>query len=1051
MVTPSTRLPQFLQALVDADESLQRHILERVSAYVAHHGSTAAVSDSPSSTAPLDAVPLWSRPEGFPPLPHTAHARSLTASEQRQPWEPVEMVLMLDVMEVAHRSPSLCQALFFNPTAVIEASASQAVAAWMSCYVASFTEDRPAKEDALAAFCVLGQPRSLPWPWLWCAAMLHRQLVFQVRVLLFRIPSFYAIVTSAAGELAPCNRLPGAHPVSPVIEDSSVLHSGEPNFCTEQSSCILPTPAEVETLPSARSSSAHSLCCTYPSDRFLETSHTVNVIGVVHQVFYEGHSAASPAPWVTLLLLPLAASRPRSAFPKHVKEPPRRREVDLGILSLPQRTAVAVIGGVVVVRGHTQVAGRRAATRAESAVSLRLGGVAEMPLEEYIVATWAAPAQLSAGMLRTNDFLWPSDNSANSVPGEATETSPLATVVVLDHPAPEPAITLPHCPTSAAAVAELGYSKHRDEASLPLTPAEEEAAARAALMCWEGARLALGIESSGHGSDKEEATRVTHFFSVSLDFLVACQLALVSAQMADGVVVLAVDEAAPESLVTRLTRRLDSVAPSATLEVPSSILSCAKPSFFLPSYHTKRVPVPPVSRANTPASAVTAVLGTQMGPPAARQAQHRRLRAERTVSALPPPSYPEILQGGALTHANSRTLVLQRIEATSAPTLKLLQEVLCDEPGDAGDLEVTTRGSMESENALDLCFSSSSYTEGQRQKQIASASSTNPGAATRRLVRREGGQAVKYCATRSALCTVRQGSSLTQKSHLVEFAERCDVVVRPAYDTFRQKAALQGSTVPAFCDLFHSRGEAWLELMGAALMLPLRRAVDNGPSPKPISMETSHARISGPTVSEACSQLLSTYFIAAKALCVEGADASMMKTLVKLTVAHAEWRTRLTIALQQRAGDPSTAFYPSCGATALIDAVVAVGLCDATLHFFTAKTPLGECIFRILESEGWPVLASDYCSVQLPQHLESNARGTHEGTSLQGEPVEPPDWLRLYTEVEHRTRLSPAFMPTTAPQPAAFSILQLVRDMQGHLERTVQQSYRAGSSVEGST
>ncbi|KAG5469312.1 hypothetical protein LSCM1_02527 [Leishmania martiniquensis] len=1041
MAAASARLAQSLQQLVDTDASLQRHILARMTARVALHESKSAASRSVGPVAPFDSVPLWSHPEGFPPLPHTEPPQSQWECELPLRWAPVEMVLMLDVFEVAQRSPITCQTLMLSAAGSVEASASAAVAAWLRAYVAGFLEERRT-EGAVTPSCIEEPTRSLPWPWPWCAAMFHRKVELRVRVLLLRIPSLYAAVTSGRG-LAPGD----APPVRPGIAAPSALHSGEADSLAEELSSILPLSTELEQMPSARLTNTHSPCCAYPCDRFLELWHTVQVVGVVHQVFYEGHSAALPAPWVTLLLLPTTTeSCPQPTLAKWGKEPPRRCEVDLSSLSLCQRSSVAVIGGVVAVRGHAQVARRRAGTKAEAAAPLRLAGAGETPLEEYIVATWATPVQLSTGLLRAPTCSWSSRNCACSVVNEAAGASPMATMAAIDH---LPLGSVAASPEYSRSDFNGGRGKNCGDATLSLTAAEEEAAARASLVFWEGARVALGVEAPEQAPGMDRAAWVAHSFSASLDFLVASQLALVSAQMTEGVLLLVVDEAVPESLLTRILRRLDRVVPSATLEVPSSILTRAKPSFFLPSYRTQRPPTAPAPRRNAPASAPNVVMGAPMGPPTARRALHYRSHTETAVVGPPPPCYPEVLQGGALTHANGRTFVLQRIEAMAAPTLQLLQEALQNEAGDAETMEATVPASQDSECAFDASVTVPPCTEEQQREQQLQTSSTNSCGATRRLIRREGGQTVTYCATHSALCSVRQGASLMQKAKLFEFAARCDIVLRPAYDTHRQSAALQGSIVPAFGKLLHLRGEAWLEMLGAALKFPTHQAATESASRSPTTTAPSGALNEAPTLSEACSRLLSTYFIAAKALCVEGADAGMMKTLVKLTVAHTKWRTRLTMALKQQAGDSIAVSSPTSAATALIDAVAAVGLCDATLHFFTAKTLLGECVFRLMESEAWPILASQDCSAQLPPKPAHDADGILGGASFQGEARGPLDWQQLYAEIEYRTRLESALLQTPEPQSSAFSILQLVQDLQGHLERTMQQTCLAPTMREG--
>ncbi|GET91779.1 hypothetical protein, conserved [Leishmania tarentolae] len=1036
MTTASTYLAESLRQLVDADTSLQRHILERVSAHVAFHESATTFSCSVASKAPADDVPLWSRPAGFPPFPHSAHAKPQLESETYPHWAPIEMVLMLDVFEVAQRYPSACQALFLTSGLCVEASASAAVAAWLSCYVTGFIEERRT-EISVEASDATERTRRFPWPWRWCAEILHGRLKCQVRVLLLRVPRLYNAIASGSGKSAPGDYIVEALPVIAAVADSEAPHSGEADSLTQQLSSILPLSTELEQLPSARLTNTRSTCYAYPSDRFLESSHTVHVIGVVHQVFYEGHSAMLPAPWVTVLLAPTTASLPQPALAKRGKEPPRRREVDLGLLGTPQRGAVAVIGGVIEVRGHTQVARRRVCARAETtSAPLRFCGVAETLLEEYIVATWAVPVQLSRGLLRGNLRSWLSKNSVGSAVEETADGSSLATMVALDSLERGPVASPPLHVSSASESTGVGCWERCNDAAVQLTVAEEEAAARTTLMLWEGARLALGIEAPGQAEVRDGATSVARLFSVSLDFLVASQLALISAQMTDGLVVLAVDEAVPESLLTRLMRRLDRVVPGATLEVPSSVLTRAKPPFFLPSYRMQRLPAPPAWKTKASASAAYAVVGTSTGSSAARRAQNHQMCAERAVTAFPPPCYPETLQGGALTHANGRTLVLQRIEVLPTPTLTLLQEALRDEASDVERVSVPVLDSDGGDRALGVFVTTSPCAEGQWKGESAQTPFTNPAGATRRVIRREGGQAVKYCATHSALCSVRQGALLTQKSQLVEFAERCDVVVRPAYDTRRQTAALKGSTVPAFCKLLHARGEAWLGLLGAALSLPIHIATADDPSANLVATPPTRVLHDTPTLSGACSRLLSTYFMAAKALCVEGADASMMKTLVKLTLAHTEWRTRLTMVLQERRGHPQTASSPTCAETALIDAVAAVGLCDATLHFFTAKTLLGECVFRLLEAEAWSTLTPEYCSALFPQQSEHDVCGTR----VRGEGRGLLDWQQLYAEVEHRTRLVPASVHTAEPQSPDFSILQLAEDLQGHLERTVEQS-----------
>ncbi|RNF04990.1 hypothetical protein TraAM80_04826 [Trypanosoma rangeli] len=105
-----------------------------------------------------------------------------------------------------------------------------------------------------------------------------------------------------------------------------------------------------------------------------------------------------------------------------------------------------------------------------------------------------------------------------------------------------------------------------------------------------------------------------------------------------------------------------------------------------------------------------------------------------------------------------------------------------------------------------------------------------------------------------------------------------------------------------------------------------------------------------PQISPACASLLYSFFFTAKATCAEAVDASMMTTLVKLTCAHALLRQR--VHPSERHGEMRTTVASACAcgakmrenydSTALVDAVVAIALCDASLNFLAGVSLMGE-------------------------------------------------------------------------------------------------------------
>ena len=1128
--TYSASLADALRGLLDATPCLQEHVLQHVTALACSHSR-------PENGAHAEtALPLWSLPAGHPPYPHErwspyhdrashpGHHQHCRSNNENCPdlpdgaaLGPVEMVLTLDIFAVAQASPSAGGALLSTPCTSVDAAAGAAVQMWLHLYalqnresqannsVHFFAQDQNddhavGRQRLSPASAFFASPSPSLWPPVWWAALEAKRVVCNVRVLLLRIPSIYAVLTTEGVPDSDCLLKP------PTVFSSVLKAPGPPsqprpaveatqgseNDSLADLSPITLSSAEGGTAPRLSASSFLSTSLLfvsaalaafpspsfYPSDGFLEVAPVVHVIGVVLQVYFEKRRAATPAPWVTLLLL-----EPYSAVPV-------RRVVDLRRLGTRAVNTVAVLGAVVEVTGHAQVARRPANGRAGGGGGGGYGGGSgEAVLQECIRASWAAAvlrgqAELHSststlvshgGRLGPVSDVSSSPRGRSSLPSAAftdvafqpnAQRAPLRDSAEGERPLRYADFFLRHVPQ----VVEQG----EDSLEVELPSWEEEWAARVALTCWEGARLALGVEAS----EADDACVASALFSTTLDVILAAQLAVFSAQLSEGVVLCVVDEA-PASLLTQMLVALYQVAPAATMEVPTTTLYHARPSLFLPSYRVQHIPAGShlARRSSIPTTAPVSSEEDSMRPPEARRlfmrsrtsSAHLGPSSAASVAAPPPPFFPEVLTGGVLTQASGRALVLQGLEALPAVTLKVLQEALrtADDDADAADdHSVAGLCGMSADGGSFQSFPDTLRTTPAAetaQSVAASAAATNTAirddvshchtdGASRQIIQREGGQSVKYHVTHAAVCSVRQGARLAEKSHLFEFAQRCDVVVRPAYDRRRQGAALQAAVDPSFQRLLRGRHAAWSSCLGESLALPtkLKERADGA--------AWKAGAAAAPTVTEACNRLLSSYFVSAKALCGEATDASMMTTLVKLTVVHAQWRHRLAEGCRRHhAGlayptalqrvEVSKDLETAGRATALIDAVVAVGLCDATLHFFTAKTLLGECVFRLLEREAWSIWeAEDGAAQQRP--LSGDAAQTVCVNSENSDALRwclPPSVPReAMTEVQHlsqqlefRTRLSLSLPPRSndRSQASVFSIEQLAQDLIDHLER----------------
>lgn len=378
--------------------------------------------------------------------------------------------------------------------------------------------------------------------------------------------------------------------------------------------------------------------------------------------------------------------------------------------------------------------------------------------------------------------------------------------------------------------------------------------------------------------------------------------------------------------------------------------------------------------------------GRDAAPSRGTRGRHANPREQ----CVPPSVFAEVIRGGALTHASWRTVVLQSIEELPHETLKLLQDFFLSGPGCSG-VGATTDGP-----AL-------------------------------RVVLREGGQRVPYLAAHSTVCSIRSPAALRPHSPAWGFAQRADMVVAPALDLPRKLLTLWGSTEEHLQRLLSRRGGEWLALLGDSLC-PARLPGGSAPHRSPWPHST-------PLLTEECGNILRTFFVAARALCPDVVHAGMMKTLAKLACSHALLRCRLEHAcVRRRQGDAPPQAGPCI--TALVDAVVSVGLVDATLRLTTGKTLLGECVFSMMERECLPEAVvlerrgNDTAAAAAATDALSFA-DSHSYSCLDDEEQR----LRAFvTDLEWRTRVVLRGDPSvSAGHHHEFSVIDVVGELIDHL------------------
>eukprot|EP00796_Vickermania_ingenoplastis_P004169 gene4169-3010_t len=190
-------------------------------------------------------------------------------------------------------------------------------------------------------------------------------------------------------------------------------------------------------------------------------------------------------------------------------------------------------------------------------------------------------------------------------------------------------------------------------------------------------------------------------------------------------------------------------------------------------------------------------------------------------------------------------------------------------------------------------------------------------------VQRDGGQCCPYHTPAALVFCLRDGSQLLRSSQLFAVAERADVALRPVVAESRLEMWSEALQHEHSATALTARCSAWRQLF--------RRAVDVLRTGDPV-----------PCLTEGCGALLQSYHLAAKAVFGSAVETPLMEKLAKLTTAHAVVRSSLQVAAGHR-GEADAH-------TRLIDALVAIALCDSTLHFITGRTVIGRCLLEAAEA-----------------------------------------------------------------------------------------------------
>ncbi|RNF15609.1 uncharacterized protein Tco025E_05473 [Trypanosoma conorhini] len=223
------------------------------------------------------------------------------------------------------------------------------------------------------------------------------------------------------------------------------------------------------------------------------------------------------------------------------------------------------------------------------------------------------------------------------------------------------------------------------------------------------------------------------------------------------------------------------------------------------------------------------------------------------------------------------------------------------------------------------------------------------------VVVREGGQRVG-CRAAGAFIGATQESVLVQDRQLFCFMERGDVVIHLPPTTPIGRVESDHSAILELLSN-NAAGNERSELDGLDHMC---RCKNQWLAWCEWALQPSVDEPIIPHISTPCAALLRSFFFTAKATCAEAVDASMMTILVKLTCAHALLRQRLHPSGAHGDTQAAVALACACGvkvkeaadSTALVDAVAAIALCDASLKFIAGVSLMGEpCTFDLMLSD----------------------------------------------------------------------------------------------------
>lgn len=466
---------------------------------------------------------------------------------------------------------------------------------------------------------------------------------------------------------------------------------------------------------------------------------------------------------------------------------------------------------------------------------------------------------------------------------------------------------------------------------------EEEAAARFAVSCWNGFQFAAGVRvSEGRGGEEggEVSFAAGHFFSE--DAIVALFLSSLRSQLwgldlepnVERTLSVVLVDALPkfswvQEVVDIWTHDVDEAVFSVL--TPSQIREWHEESPYIPRYDVKPKP--------TSVWGCVAPRGAQIAHPVfSREGTDRYGLRDGDV-------YLESVRAGVLSQASSSTLVFQEVERANTKVLRLLQAICAP----AGVLSPETHVPPEAAD--------------QSTELLNAESVSSPSNPSLQFIYRDGGQRCAYEISKSLLFVVRDGPQLVRQPHLFGLASRVDITVQPGvreaqrvaweHELYLGDQSRSNNSTPSLQSLLRERSRRWKSFF------QLQMTDFRGKSTE----EDVDGMTSVPTVTDACGQLLQGYFLAAKALFGAAVDTSISFKLVKLTCLHAILRTSLQTTAVKISGRQHEG-PDRASRTCYVDALVAIGLCDATLHFLSGKTVLGTCVLHMLQERYYPSLTT---------------------------------------------------------------------------------------------